>query len=556
MRKGGGMKTIDDVTLGKTLVEKHYLSQKELGEAIAYSKKNARPLADYFFANKILSKDLLGQAIAEWYGVAYADLNSNPPSQEDALKIPYDIATRFRVVYFSKSEGTVICATDDPTQDLLRPSLTAVFPDTVISLAYSIPEDIDAILLYYRKPLATRFSQIISEKKRIAPEFVEEIFRDALAYRASDIHFEPFATDVLVRFRIDGVMQEAGRFEREYYENILNRIKIRSNLRIDEHYATQDGALRYSVDGGTIDMRCSIAPTAEGEKIVLRILAAYISGFSLADLGLTAAYDDMLQAAIRRPFGMIIVTGPTGSGKTTTLYAILKILNRSDVNITTIEDPIEFKMRGVNQIQVNPRTQLTFEKGLRSIIRQDPDIILVGEIRDEETAEIAVNAALTGHLLLTTFHANDAASAIPRLFDMGIEPFLIASTLEIIVAQRLVRKICEHCRSSADAALLRDAAILSILKKFYKKKKIQLYRGKGCDQCGQSGYRGRTALFQIIRMTPALRELVIKKPSSQQIWELAAREGAHTLFEDGLGKVEFGITTIDEVLRVAEPPER
>jgi len=549
------MKTLDDSIFGKTLVDNNYISAQELAEAVAYSRKNGAPLSDYFLSNNILTKDLLGQAIAEWHHVPYADLNSNPPSQEETLQIPAEIAERFRAVFFSQKANTVQCTTDDPTQKELLASLQSVFVGKKVEILYSVSEDIDAILLYYRKPLETRFSQILAGQKRVAPGIVEEIFRDALAYRASDIHFEPQGDDVIVRFRIDGVLRQAGRFAKDHYEHILNQIKIRSNLRIDEHYAAQDGALRYTHEGSAIDMRCSIAPTAEGEKIVLRVLAAYIAGFSLSDLGLPTAYEDMLEAAVRRPFGMIIVTGPTGSGKTTTLYALLKILNRPDVNITTIEDPIEYKVRGVNQIQVNPQTNLTFGKGLRSIIRQDPDIILVGEIRDEETAEIAVNAALTGHLLLTTFHANDAPSAIPRLFDMGVEPFLLASTLELIVAQRLVRKICEHCRSSMPLSVVTDPNARALLKKFYKKKKVQLYTGKGCKQCGNMGYRDRTALFQVIRMTQTLREFIIKKPSSLEIWQVAAQEGSKSLFENGLEKIERGITTLDEVMRVAEPPQ-
>lgn len=254
---------------------------------------------------------------------------------------------------------------------------------------------------------------------------------------------------------------------------------------------------------------------------------------------------------------MILVAGPTGSGKTTTLYGLLKLVNSPDVNITTIEDPVEYKVLGVNQIQINPQTNLTFAKGLRSIVRQDPDIILVGEIRDNETAEIAVNAALTGHLLYSTFHANDAATAIPRLLDMGIEPFLLASTLEVIVAQRLVRKICDHCKHSVtkSAGDFTTPQLKSSLS-YFEGKSITLYEGKKCEMCGHTGYKGRTAIFEFIQITPEMQNLILRSPSTQEIWQLARKEGSKTLFEDGIEKVKAGVTTLEELLRVAEPPQQ
>lgn len=386
---------------------------------------------------------------------------------------------------------------------------------------------------------------------------MEEIFEDALVYRASDIHFEPQHKDIIVRFRVDGVLHEAGRIPKEYYENILNRIKVKSGLRIDEHFVAQDGSLRHEKDGMMIDMRTSVVPTIEGEKVVLRVLAAYVQEFTLGNLGLSQLHQQLLKASAEKPFGMILVAGPTGSGKTTTLYALVKLVDSPDVNITTIEDPVEYKVQGVNQIQVNLQTNLTFAKGLRSIVRQDPDIILVGEIRDNETAEISVNAALTGHLLYSTFHANDAATAIPRLLNMDIEPFLLASTLEVIVAQRLVRKICDNCRYSVtkksgdfDTAQLKSAA------PYFPDKSITLYQGKGCEACGQTGYKGRTAIFEFIHITTEMQNLILRSPSTQEIWQLARKEGSQSLFEDGVFKVKTGITTLEELLRVAEPPVR
>ena len=297
--------------------------------------------------------------------------------------------------------------------------------------------------------------------------------------------------------------------------------------------------MHYEREGAEADLRTSVAPTIDGEKVVLRVLAAYVQNFTLENLGLSETHQRMLKEAAAKPFGMILVTGPTGSGKTTTLYALLKILNRPDVNITTIEDPVEYKVHGANQIQVNQQTNLTFAKGLRSIVRQDPDIIMVGEIRDKETAEIAVNAALTGHLLLSTFHANDAATSIPRLLDMGSEPFLLASTLELMIAQRLVRKICEHCRHSI---VVRPSTLpfgSKLAEKLFGKKNLTLYKGQGCAACSLTGYRGRTAIFEFIRMTPEMQNLILQSPSTQQIWRVARQQGSKSLFEDGIEKLKM-----------------
>ena len=301
-------------------------------------------------------------------------------------------------------------------------------------------------------------------------------------------------------------------------------------------------------------MRVSVIPVLDGEKITIRLLAEYVKGFTFSDLGVSGKDQEVFMSAAKKPFGMILVTGPTGSGKTTTLYALLKMLNNPAVNITTIEDPVEYKIPGVNSIQVNPQTNLTFAKGLRSIVRQDPDIILVGEIRDLETAEIAVNAALTGHLLFSTFHANDAATAIPRLLDMGVEPFLMASTLELVIAQRLVRKICDQCRVSFTPKAEELDKTFPDTKKFFPKSLPTLYKGKGCKNCGNTGYKGRTAIFEFIEVRGEMRELILKRPSTQEIQELARKNGSLSLFDDGLEKVKNGITTIEELLRVAMPP--
>jgi type IV pilus assembly protein PilB len=326
-------------------------------------------------------------------------------------------------------------------------------------------------------------------------------------------------------------------------------------MRIDEHLSAQDGAMQRTPDKHPVDLRVSLVPTVEGEKVVMRVLGAYVQGFSFADVGLEDAHRETIEHSIAKPFGMILTVGPTGSGKTTTLYALLKLLNKQDVNITTIEDPVEYKMAGTNQIQVREASDMTFAKGLRSIVRQDPDVILVGEIRDQETAEISVNAALTGHLLLSTFHANDAATAMPRLADMGVEPFLLASTLELIIAQRLVRKICSRCRYSlpvSEAAANLHTPGLRI--NDYFKPEDNVYAGKGCNVCNNSGYQGRMALFEIIEVTPEMEELMLRLPSTREIERLARSQGSKPMFDDGIAKVKNGATTLAEVLRVVSPP--
>lgn len=538
---------IDDAKLREILVREHYVTEQDL---VAAGK---RPLVDYLLSNKLVTNDLLGQAIAESFDVPYADLNSKVPSKEQALKIPEAMARELRAVLFEDMPKHVVITTDDP----LNPKLVALkglFKGREIYVAYSLTEDINAVFENYRTPLAARFASIIEGKGKVAPEMLEQILSDAITLRASDVHFEPQAEEVALRFRVDGVLQETGRISRDRYENVLNRIKVQSRLRIDEHLAAQDGSMQFTKDGVALDIRTSIVPTVEGEKVVLRLLATYLGGLALSDIGFTAANEKVFRDAANRPYGMVLVVGPTGSGKTTTLYTLLRSLNDPDVNITTIEDPVEFKVAHINQIQVNPDTSLTFAHGLKSILRQDPDIILVGEIRDQETAEIAVNAALTGHLLLSTFHANDAATSLPRLLEMDIEPFLLASTLNVIVAQRLVRKICEHCKQSVSLPVKELPLSPKLAERFFEGKEVTLYRGKGCNACGDTGYRGRTAIFELIRITPEMQELILSAPAAQAIRALARKQGTASIFEDGLIKVKGGITTIEELARVAEPP--
>ncbi len=538
----------------KILIDSNYVTLEDIAK-VEGSMSRTASLPDALISAGLISETILGQAIAEFYNISYVDLGSHPPTRTDILKIPEDTARKYRLVIVSDVEDkNLTVATDNPIQADIRKILQGIFPlATEVNIVYALSDQIDAQFSAYQKSLETRFSKIVAESTRVAPEIIDEIIGDAVTLHSSDIHIEPDGEDVIIRFRIDGVMQEAGRIKKVFYDNILNRVKVQARLRIDEHYSAQDGSIRYQREGHFVDLRVSIVPTVGGEKIVIRVLGEYVRGLTLADLGLSKEDEKIIRDASDKPFGMILVAGPTGSGKTTTLYALLRLLNSPKVNITTIEDPVEYHLSGVNQIQVNPATDLTFAKGLRSIVRQDPDIVLVGEIRDRETAEIAVNAALTGHLLLSTFHANDASTVVPRLLDMGIEPFLLSSTLEVIVSQRLVRKICLQCRHSVQYTEAMFKEKFSQVRQYFPET-VTLYEGKGCPACNNTGFIGRNAIFEFIKVTPAMEDLIIKNPSSGQIWDLARSEGSRGMFEDGLEKVKNGVTTLAELLRVAEPP--
>jgi type IV pilus assembly protein PilB len=534
------------------LLSEHYISEEDSAKAEAAAPDSAAYI-EYLIHAQLLDKALLGQALAESYKLLFADLAANPVTKELINKIPETVARAQRAVVIRADEKTVVLATDQP-EDIDAKQFQPIFPKHRLLLAYTLPEYITTAFELYEQPLATRFSQIISTSQRVAPDIVDEIVKDALNFRASDIHFEPRTDTVAIRFRVDGSLREAGNVPKEYYDNILNRIKVESGMRIDEHLAAQDGALNRALGDRRVDLRVSLVPTVEGEKVVMRVLGSYVQSFTFADVGLEDAHREIIERSIAKPFGMILTVGPTGSGKTTTLYSLLKMLDKPDANITTIEDPVEYKMAGINQIQVREASNMTFAKGLRAIVRQDPDIILVGEIRDQETAEISVNAALTGHLLLSTFHANDAATAMPRLVDMGIEPFLLASTLEVIIAQRLVRSICSNCRYSLPISqAVADLPSSTFDPKDYFSKGDNVYAGKGCNVCSGSGYQGRTALFEIIEVTPEMQELMLHSPSAREIEALARKQGSRPMFEDGIAKVKHGTTTIAEVMRVVPP---
>jgi type IV pilus assembly protein PilB len=355
-----------------------------------------------------------------------------------------------------------------------------------------------------------------------------------------------------VRFRVDGVLQEVFALPKKIHSEVISRIKILSGLRTDEHQAAQDGRFRLNIDGQSpLDVRVSIAPTYYGENMVLRLLASKAENFTLESLGFSKENQKKIIKAIKKPYGMILATGPTGSGKTTTLYTILQMLNTPEVAIITIEDPVEYAVEGIEQIGVNPRTGLTFAHGLRSILRQDPNVIMVGEIRDSETAGIAVNVALTGHLLLSTLHTNDPATTLPRLLDMKIESYLVASTVHMAIGQRLVRKICEGCKTEEKMTPAQIKSLSEFIPAAALKKQKVLYTGKGCEACNNTGFIGRIALHEVLVVDEAIKEAILRKGTSTEINNIAKQNGMVTMTQDGLEKAFLGITTIEEVLRVS-----
>ncbi len=389
---------------------------------------------------------------------------------------------------------------------------------------------------------------------------VAVILRQAVEGKASDIHIEPTVDDLRIRFRMDGILYSSLKLPLKVHPAIVARIKILSRLKIDENRVPQDGRFSTKINNKRVDFRVATFPTTLGEKVVIRVLDSNQGLKSLEDLGLVGRNFDVLMRMIKKPYGMILVTGPTGSGKTSTLYTTLRILNKEQVNIVTLEDPVEYSMSGVNQSQVRPEIDYTFSKGLRQILRQDPNIIMVGEIRDEETASLAVNAALTGHLVLSTLHANNATGAIPRLFDMGIKPFLLSPTLSVALSQRLLRVLCPHCKVKAVIDVKTKTYLQEKLKVIPQELKnslnlkndYQVFEPKGCSKCSETGYSGRVGIFEVLEMTAQLSEIITKDPSEKTIMQEARRQGMLTMEEDGILKVLQGITSLQEVMRVSE----
>ena len=381
-------------------------------------------------------------------------------------------------------------------------------------------------------------------------DLIQDLIESAYESRASDIHIDPQEDRVGVSFRVDGIVKDICSFSKKLHPSIISRLKVLSGLRTDEHQASQDGRIKFTSIRHNLrfDIRLSIMPTYFGENAVMRLLVEIGEEFTIDNLGFCERDLAIVKEAISDPYGMILSTGPTGSGKTTTLYTMIKVLNSPTVTVITIEDPIEYSMAGITQVQVNHEVGIDFANGLRSILRQDPNIIMVGEIRDTETANIAVNAALTGHLLLSTLHTNNASTTLPRLIDMGVEPFLIASTVDIAIGQRLIRRLCTTCRYQKDFTYMEFAALQRALPVLDAKDKF--YYGKGCPQCDGTGYKGRMAIYEVLQVTPKVRDAISARENSDEIERIAISEGMTTMLQDGIAKARAGLTSIEEVLRV------
>jgi type IV pilus assembly protein PilB len=506
----------------------------------------------------------IAAAIAESIGVPFMDLSDYLVDPEVIKLIPENIAKRYKVVPLFKIGDTLTVAMEDPQNinaiDEIRKKSNVGAIDTVLSTTEMIQKVIDQ---YYsvmgnveelmkdlsKEELEERQKNIggLAEIAEDAPviKLVNLLIMQAVKDKASDIHIEPQQDRLLVRYRIDGVLYEAHSIPKHLQSALASRIKVMAKMDISETRKPQDGRIQLKMEGRSLDLRISSFPTIYGENIVARILDKSSVLLGLAELGLSDKNLKDFEKIIHRPNGIILVTGPTGSGKTTTLYAALSAISSVDKNIITIEDPVEYELNLIRQTQINPKADLTFASGLKSILRQDPDIIMVGEIRDRETADIAIRASLTGHLVFSTLHTNDAASALTRLIDMGIEPFLVATSVIAILAQRLVRVNCSNCKEKYNLSenTLKDLRITD---------KVDFYRGKGCKHCKKTGFLGRIGIYELLVINEEIREMIMAKVSAGEIKKKALSFGMSTLFSDGLQKAKEGITTIEEVLRVTE----
>lgn len=565
---GGQPLGMNDEQLFQILIELNYLTPEDLKKAQQLAKTGEISLYAALLKNDLISDENLGKLIAYSLQLPFVSLAQATVPPEVLHITPQHVADQQKTITFSLDAKTLKIATPNYLNTDLFEMLAKKAGVKDYKVYFATERDIEDALRLYKKELAEAFKNLLTTKGETGElpvaKIVDAIIEYAYLNKASDIHIEPTHTASFVRFRIDGVLHDVVKLPRTIHDQVVARIKVLSRLRTDEHFSAQDGRMRAQLEEEGIDIRVSIVPIVAGEKIVLRLLASHFRQFGLTDLGMRETDLAKVRAGFTRPYGMVLSTGPTGSGKTTSMYSILKILNVREKNIATIEDPVEYQIDGINQIQANTKTNLTFANGLRSILRQDPDIIYVGEIRDEETASIAINSAMTGHLVLSTLHTNDAATALPRLIDMKIEPFLVASTVNVIIAQRLVRKICNTCKVSVEltrdksgwkgdpkeAAQLSHISTATINKYFGSGNSIRLYRGKGCNVCRGTGYLGRVGIFEVLDVTPKIQELITQKANSEVIGKAAITEGMTTMTDDGLSKIQGGMTTIEEVIRV------
>lgn len=545
--------------------------------------KTGQQIEDYLLKKKIVSEVQFAEAKAKALGVPFVTLSGRGVSPEVINYIPEPVARRYTLFPFDidTPNNTLLVAMEDPfdlqviefleqkTNKRIKAYL-ALSSDILSAIderyAQSLGAEVTAALKETVAPEiktyeAGRLGEIIKE----APiaKIVSTLLEFAVKNRVSDIHIEPQEGKTRVRYRIDGILHEKLALPRSVHAAVVSRIKILSDMKIDEKRVPQDGRFNFRMGTEEVDLRVSTLPTVNGEKVVMRLLKKTGGIPTLSELGLRSLALKRLEENIARPHGIILVTGPTGSGKTTTLYSVLSKLNTTRVNIVTLEDPVEYQIAGINQVQINPAAGLTFATGLRSFLRQDPNIILVGEIRDSETTSLAIQAALTGHLVFSTLHTNNASGALPRLLDMGAEPFLVASALNCVAGQRIVRKICSFCKTDYEAHGEVVADILQVLgnllpsvqsngKSTLKSGNLKLFQGKGCSECNNTGYSGRIGIFEVLPVSPIISRMILEHKSAADIEKKAVEESMITMKQDGYLKVVEGATTIEEVLRVAQ----
>ncbi|HTW96213.1 MAG TPA: GspE/PulE family protein [Candidatus Methylomirabilis sp.] len=565
---------ITTTKLKELLIGSGVVGEKIFNSALDESARLGQPVTEVLVGRGDLSEEYLLEILEPYFDAPIVDLRKKTLNKDIINLIPESFAKSKNIMAFEK----------DQDKNILRVAMADPFDyETIEFLRAKLGVDLEPHLTsrsslrfgfkQYKQQIGQEFDTVITENvNKVLNEstgeadmskladalpvvtILDSIVEHAVALNASDIHFEPMQNTMLIRYRIDGVLEEILTLQKIIEPILVARVKILANLQIDEHRAPQDGRFRFEIEeGGYIDLRVNVMPVMHGEKVEMRLLKSSSRVLTLEELGLSGEAITIVNEEIHKEHGMILVTGPTGHGKTTTLYAILHILNTPEVNITTIEDPIEYEVSRVNQTQVNVKSGITFANGLRALVRQNPDIIMVGEIRDSETAEISVHAALTGHLLLSSLHTNDASSAVPRLIDMKIQPFLLASTLNLVIAQRLVRKICAGCVTSYAT----PPEVKNLIKKHlaqsgetYQEVPKILFRGKGCNLCNHSGFQGQIGIFELLHFSDGIKELILKMAPAMEIKKLAMKEGMTTMFVDGLQKVERGVTTIEEVLRV------
>lgn len=551
--------------LYQILKESKFIKDEDLDNAYKSSQDMDRPLSDELIFKGLITEESLTQLIAEHLQVPFISLKNRIIADEILGLVPENLARNYRIIPFEKTDKGISLAMEDPenfeAQEIVKRRTGLPIMTYLVSTV-----DLNRALNLYKRDIKKKFATIVAEnvKKaavkdslslegliKIASELpivkiLDTLLQYAVAESASDLHFETLQNSLLIRLRIDGILHDIISLPKEIQPAIVARIKVLSNLKIDEHRIPQDGRFNFQIDNILIALRVSIIPAFFGENIVLRLLPESARPLSLEELGLAGTNLELVRQNIQKPNGMVLVTGPTGCGKTTTLYSLLNILNSPQVKICTVEDPIEYGIGRVNQTQVNPQTGLTFATGLRSLLRHDPNIIMVGEIRDNETANMAIHSSLTGHLVLSTLHTNDAPSTIPRFLDMGAEGYLIASTLNLAIAQRLVRRICTSCIEEIKPSndLLRQLSHLFGGKPGNQK----YYKGKGCEKCRSSGYKGRVGVFEVMEVNEEIRHLTLAKASSGDIRKAAQKNKMKTMFEDGLDKIGAGLTSIEEVL--------